>query len=288
MIIVVFLLMISVVALGLLLFWYSRQQSKPDTFIPTPKFPSIRDLHGECIDNPLSCEVDVVKTTIETEDGPHFEDEYGFKTTLHQNPEKKEEAAKISMEALTESMEHCKLRIPNDRLGRKKFDINGDVIFREPIATHMHRNELINYAEASLDGFIKDLEEDASSREDVLKKYSQFLEMYGPDPTGGVNKGGGATKCDFYVEPCALGSDLCHPDAIKKYKKYQRPPIVEMSEEDYRKELFKAGLDMGEDGVVEVTIKNQKIVTGLSQAEKDEQVAAYDRAREAAASWASR
>tara|TARA_B110001452_G_scaffold45068_2_gene34456 strand:+ start:275 stop:1141 length:867 start_codon:yes stop_codon:yes gene_type:complete len=288
MIIVVFLLMISVVALGLLLFWYSRQQSKPDTFIPTPKFPSIRDLHGECIDNPLSCEVDVVKTTIETEDGPHFEDEYGFKTTLHQNPEKKEEAAKISMEALTESMEHCKLRIPNDRLGRKKFDINGDVISREPIATHMHRNELINYAEASLDGFIKDLEEDASSREDVLKKYSQFLEMYGPDPTGGVNKGGGATKCDFYVEPCALGSDLCHPDAIKKYKKYKRPPIVEMSEEDYRKELFKAGLDMGEDGVVEVTIKNQKIVTGLSQAEKDEQVAAYDRAREAAASWASR
>ena len=288
MIIVVFLLMISVVALGLLLFWYSRQQSKPDTFIPTPKFPSIRDLHGECIDNPLSCEVDVVKTTIETEDGPHFEDEYGFKTTLHQNPEKKEEAAKISMEALTESMEHCKLRIPNDRLARKKIDINGDVISREPIATHMHRNELINYAEASLDGFIKDLEEDASSREDVLKKYSQFLEMYGPDPTGGVNKGGGATKCDFYVEPCALGSDLCHPDAIKKYKKYKRPPIVEMSEEDYRKELFKAGLDMGEDGVVEVTIKNQKIVTGLSQAEKDEQVAAYDRAREAAASWASR
>ena len=61
-----------------------------------------------------------------------------------------------------------------------------------------------------------------------------------------------------------------------------------MSEEDYRKELFKAGLDMGEDGVVEVTIKNQKIVTGLSQAEKDEQVAAYDRAREAAASWANR
>ena len=135
---------------------------------------------------------------------------------------------------------------------------------------------------------MKDLEVDASSREDVLKKYSQFLEMYGPDPTGGVNKGGGATKCDFYVEPCALGSDLCHPDAIKKYKKYKRPPIVEMSEEDYRKELFKAGLDMGEDGVVEVTIKNQKIVTGLSQAEKDEQVAAYDRAREAAASWASR
>jgi|GEM_PF-4616005 hypothetical protein len=287
MIIVVFLLMISV-GLGLLFFWYSRQQSKPDTFKPTPKFPSIRDLHGECIDNPLSCEVDVVKTTIETEDGPHFEDEYGFKTTLHQNPEKKEEAAKISMEALTESMEHCKLRIPNDRLPRKKIDINGDVISREPIATHMHRNELINYAEASLDGFIKDLEEDASSREDVLKKYTEFLEMYGPDPTGGVNKGGGATKCDFYVKPCAFGSNLCHPDAIKKYKKYKRPPVVEMSEEDYRKELFKAGLDMGEDGVVEVTVKNQKIVTGLSQAEKDEQVAAYDRAREAAASWASR
>lgn len=287
MIIVVFLLMISVVGLGLL-FWYSRQ-SKPDTFIPTtPKFPSIRDLHGECIDNPLSCEVDVVKTTIETEDVPYFEDEYGFKTTLHQNPGNKEEVAKISMEALTESMAHCKLRIPNDRLVRKTFDVNGNVISREPIPTHMHRNELINYAEASLDGFIKDLEDDASSREDVLKKYNEFLEMYGPDPTGGVNKGGGATKCDFYVEPCALGSDVCHPDAIKKYKKYKRPPIVEMTEEDYRKELSKVGLDMGEDGVVEVTIKNQKIATGLTQAEKDEQVAAYARAAEAAASWASR
>jgi hypothetical protein len=288
MIIVVFLLMISVVGLGLL-FWYSRQQSKPDTFTtPTPKFPSIRDLHGECIDNPLSCEVDVVKTTIETEDVPYFEDEYGFKTTLHQNPTKEEETAKISLEALTESMEYCKLRIPNDRLERRKFDINGAVISREPITTLMYRNGLINYAEASLDGFIKDLEDDTSSREDVLKKYNEFLEMYGPDSTGGVNKGGGATKCDFYVEPCALGSDVCHPDAIKKYKNYKRPPIVEMSEEDYRRELFKVGLDMGEDGVVEATVKNQKIATGLSQAEKDEQKAAYDRAAEAAASWASR
>ena len=35
--------------------------------------PTIADLHGDCLSNPLNCEVDEVKTTIEDADVPLYE-----------------------------------------------------------------------------------------------------------------------------------------------------------------------------------------------------------------------
>ncbi len=279
MIIVFLLLIISmVVAAGVWVHIQSQQTAKSQP-PPRPHVPSIRDLHGECVDNPLNCEVDVVKTTIETSNEPEFNiKEFGFR--INENLKGvKEKAAKISLEALTESMQNCKNRLPSERLQRKTYDAVGDILSREPATNMAHRTALIDIlAEPQLDELIAGLESKGRSRADILESYLKFLDNYGPNPTGGVSKSGGATKCDFYVKPCAEGSEVCHPDAVRKYKYYKRPPI--MTEEEIARDLKESGLTKTEDGLI-VTLKSQGIRTDLSDEEIDEWEKSYDESAEA-------
>lgn len=282
MIIVFLLLIISmVVAAGVWVHIQSQQTAKSQP-PPRPHVPSIRDLHGECVDNPLNCEVDVVKTTIETDNEPEFDVEYGFKINKDLK-DVKERAAKISLAALTESMQNCKNRLPSERLQRKMYDSVGDIIGREPGPNMAHRTALIDIlAEPELDEMITELESKGRSRVDILKRYLKFLDNYGPNPTGGVSKSGGVTKCDFYVKPCAEGSEVCHPDAVRKYKYYKRPPIMTADEID--RDLKESGLTRNEDGLI-VTLKSQGIRTDLSDEEIEEWEKSYDESAEAFKSY---
>ena len=94
-------------------------------------------------------------------------------------------------------------------------------------------------------------------------------------------------KCDYYVKGCE--SDVCHEDAIKKHKEIRddRPKIIDLPEEDYNRELQEAGLVMTEDGV-QLSVKNQEIMTGLTPEEKQQIIDRFGEAEEAAENWALR
>jgi hypothetical protein len=129
MIAAVFVLII-IMSAGMLayLYWWQQQQTKTKVVLPPKR--SIADLHGECIENPLNCKVDEVTTIEEGDDPEYYEKEYGFKTNLQkmkQGLNDDEIAAlegktrQISQDALRDSMNHCKLRLPGDRLRRKTY-----------------------------------------------------------------------------------------------------------------------------------------------------------------------
>lgn len=303
MIAAVFVLII-IMGAGMLayLYWRQQQQTTTKVVLPPPK-RSIADLHGECIENPLNCQVDEVTTIEEGDDPEYYEKEYGFKTNLQKMkrdlksdgtceddecPEIKALEAKtrkISQDALRESMNHCKLRLPGDRLKRKTYDPRGKLIGREPTTNVGVRNIHINdFAEPLLDEMI---ETDAT----VYQEYKGFLDAYGPKLGKGDYLVGGFTDCDFYVKGCAVKeSDVCHPDAIKKHKDIlkNRPPIIDIPEEEYEKELKESGLTLGPDGTIMLSVANQKIMTGLSDEEKAEMQRRYDESAAAARRIADR
>ena len=301
MIAAVFVLII-IMGAGMLAYLYWRQQQgKAPT--PLPPRRSIADLHGECIENPLNCQVDEVTTIEEGDDPEYYEKEYGFKTNLQKMkqdlksdgtceddecPEIKALEAKtrkITQDALRDSMNHCKLRLPGDRLKRKTYDPRGKLIGREPTTNVGVRNIHINdFAEPLLDEMI-------ATDTTAYQEYETFLDAYGPKLGKGDYLVGGITDCDFYVKGCAVKeSDVCHPDAIKKHKDIlkNRPPIIDIPEEEYEKELKESGLTRGPDGTIMLSVANQKIVTGLSDEEKAEMQRRYDESAAAARRIAAR
>ena len=308
MIIIVVFVMMMIVMAGLLYLYNRQMQVESEIKAPeapvVEKPPSIADLHGDCLSNPLNCEVDEVKTTIEDADVPLYENTYGFKTNLfnmrkeleEDSEERKEidqKALKISYDALSDSMQHCKLRIPGERLKRRIYDSRGKEIGTEPTYLVSYRNEVINYAEKDLDEMIEELSKlDTDQLDESIKehtnKYKSFLNVYGPKL--GVNTAGGITKCDYYVKGCAVReSDVCHEDAIREHKDIRdnRPKIIDLPEEDYNRELEEAGLVMTEDGV-QLSVKNQQIMTGLTDEEKQQIIDRFDEAEKAAENWALR
>ena len=159
MIAVFVLLLMMGVAMMAYLYWWQQRPGKAPT--PLPRRRSIADLHSECIENPLNCEIE--QTTIEeADDTEYYEKEYGFKTTLQKMkqalkddgtceddecPEIKALEAKtrkISQDAIRDSMNHCKLRLPGDRLRRSTYDARGKEIGREETPMLGLRNEYIN------------------------------------------------------------------------------------------------------------------------------------------------
>lgn len=326
--VIIVLFMMMVIMAGLLYLYYSQTRVKSEVKAPevskaptVEEPPSIADLHGDCLSNPLNCEVDEVKTTIEDADVPSYEDIYGFKTNLFnmrkelqdnwkmgkhedwkedwekvlkEGKELDQKALKISYDALSDSMQHCKLRLPGERLKRKTYDSRGKEVGVEPTYMVSYRNEVINYAEKDLNEMIEDLSKlDENQLEEKTiekhnKKYKSFLNLYGPKL--GVNNAGGITKCDYYVKGCAVReSAVCHEDAIKKHKDIRdnRPKIVDLPEEEYEKELEEIGLVMTDDGV-QLTVKNQQILTGLTDEEKQKIKDAFGEAQVAAENWAQR
>ena len=153
MVILGFLVMMIILA-GLLYLYYRQLdlQKKAKPFEPPPIIepPSIADLHGDCLSNPLQCGIDEVKTTIEDGDIPLYEDIYGFKTNLFNMKKALKEDVTcvddncpeiqdlvkrvqiISHDALIDSMDHCKERLPTDRLRRFVYNSVGDEVAREP------------------------------------------------------------------------------------------------------------------------------------------------------------
>ena len=256
MIAVFVLLLMMGVAMMAYLYWWRQQQGKAPT--PLPPRRSIADLHGECIENPLNCQVDEVTTIEEGDEPEYYEKEYGFKTNLQKMkrdlksdgtceddecPEIKALEAKtrkITQDALRDSMNHCKLRLPGDRLKRKTYDPRGKLIGREPTTNVGVRNIHINdFAEPLLDEMI-------ATDTTAYQEYETFLDAYGPKLGKGDYLVGGITDCDFYVKGCAVKeSDVCHPDAIKKHKDIlkNRPPIIDIPEEEYEKELKESGVN---------------------------------------------
>ena len=314
MIAAVFVLII-IMGAGMLayLYWRQQQQTTTKVVLPPPK-RSIADLHGECIENPLNCQVDEVTTIEEGDEPEYYEKEYGFKTNLQKMkrdlksdgtceddecPEIKALEAKtrkISQDALRESMNHCKLRLPGDRLKRKTYDPRGKLIGREPTTNVGVRNIHINdFAEPLLDEMIRTVSVQESlmiaTDATAYQEYETFLDAYGPKLGKGDYLVGGITDCDFYVKGCAVKeSDVCHPDAIKKHKDIlkNRPPIIDMPEEEYAKELKESGLTLGPDGTIMLSVANQKIMTGLSDEEKAEMQRRYDESAAAAGRIAAR
>lgn len=276
----VLLLMMGVAMMAYLYWWQQQQKVVPTTPSPPPR-PSIAELHSECVNNPLNCDVGQVTTTIEEGDEPDYDENvYGFKTNLpkmkqdlkddgtcedDECPEIKALEAKtleISQEALRDSMNHCKLRLPGDRLRRIIYDVRGKEVGREPITTLGTRNLNINIAEKWLDKMIAD-------ETTTYPKYGNFLEAYG---TGERVWDPGHTYCDFYVPGCAVKeSDVCHPDAIRKHKRIRanRPPIIEIPEKDLSQKLEESGLMVSEDGTIVLNVTNQEVVEGASEEEKE-------------------
>jgi len=280
MIAVFVLLLMMGVAMMAYLYWWRQQQGKAPT--PLPPRLSIADLHGRCIENPLNCEIE--QTTIEEADEPeYYEKEYGFKTNLQKMkqalkdegtceddecPEIKALEAKtrkISQDAIRDSMNHCKLRLPGDRLRRSTYDARGKEIGREETPMLGLRNEYINmYVEPELDKMME-------GPLPTYRRYEEFLEAYGAKRGTGAHGVGGITDCDFYVEGCAVGeSDVCHPDAIRKHKDVlkKRPPIKRIPEKDYAKALADSGLMVDDNGEVILSVTNQTIMDNASDEEK--------------------
>lgn len=327
-------LVMMIILVGLLYLYYRQMQlptaPEPPKLLSTfPKF-SIADLHAECLENPLKCEVDEIKTTV-AEDGdiPYYDDIYGFKTNIFErgievvgdrteydsfvnrtDPASNlprftcddtdesphcdtmtnihDKTLKISYEALKESMNNCKVRLPGDRFRRKNYNSSGIQTAREPTYLLTFRNIMIDgYAEPKLDEMITSLDaiklsEDGTPEmtlNDIKKhteEYKNFLNVYA---TGKAGNGQGITKCDYYVDGCTQqgNEDVCHSDAISKHEDIRdnRPPLGQNKSDDIE-EFAEAdsGIFTGGSGVT-----NQQLMFGsLTDEQKEELMAVYPEA----------
>lgn len=325
MVILGFLVMMIILA-GLLYLYYRQldlqKKAKPPEPPPIYEPPSIADLHGECLSNPLQCGIDEVKTTIEDGDIPLYEDIYGFKTNLF-NMKKAlkedgtcvddncleikdlvERAQIISHDALIDSMDHCKKRLPTDRLRRIVYNSVGDEVATEPTYMLGFRNKSIDFAEEGLrkirdayGSIVRDennIPESYTAEEERAidrffydslrernKAYKDFLSAYGPSLD--VSRAGGITKCDYFVKECADGDPICHEDAIRKHKivrKY-RPEIIDIESEDFNTRLEESGLMMTPNGI-QLSVKNQQVVEGATEEEKERARTAFAGAQKVA------
>ena len=265
MIIVLLLIILSMAALvGV---WYYSQKTEPEP--ATPEKNSIAELYDRCLANPLSCEVGDFKTTIETEATPDFID-----------PEKEEQAAKLSLADLTMSIKNCKSRIKAERLRRRVFDGAGDLIAKEPIADLMWRNLQLDDAIPKLYEIEREIEMEkeilrASEISEVdrtkrlaksgNKLYQDFLDMYGPKV--GAGTAGGVTKCGFYP---------------------RLPPPIDIPEKDIEKKLLETGLVVDKDGTVNINITDQQVLTDVTDEEIEYLRQKQEETDEAEESWASR
>ena len=324
MVILGFLVMMIILA-GLLYLYYRQLdlQKKAKPFEPPPIIepPSIADLHGDCLSNPLQCGIDEVKTTIEDGDIPLYEDIYGFKTNLFNMKKALKEdgtcvddncpeiqdlvkrAQDISYDALIDSMDHCKERLPTDRLRRIVYNSVGDEVAREPTYMLGYRNEFIDFAENDL----RDIQASTSVKEkdhmvaltaelgvplmDSFLEYGNkaykedFLNAFGPSLE--VGKAGGVTKCDYFVKECADEDPICHEDAVRKHKiirKY-RPEIVDIQSEDFNTRLEESGLTMTPNGI-KLSVTNQQVMEGATDEEKEKVKAAFTKAQKVSEWWA--
>lgn len=324
MVILGFLVMMIILA-GLLYLYYRQLdlQKKAKPFEPPPIIepPSIADLHGDCLSNPLQCGIDEVKTTIEDGDIPLYEDIYGFKTNLFNMKKALKEdgtcvddncpeiqdlvkrAQDISYDALIDSMDHCKERLPTDRLRRIVYNSVGDEVAREPTYMLGYRNEFIDFAENDL----RDIQASTSVKEkdhmvaltaelgvplmDSFLEYGNkaykedFLNAFGPSLE--VGKAGGVTKCDYFVKECADEDPICHEDAVRKHKIIQkyRPEIVDIQSEDFNTRLEESGLTMTPNGI-KLSVTNQQVMEGATDEEKEKVKAAFTKAQKVSEWWA--
>jgi len=341
MVILGFLVMMIILA-GLLYLYYRQldlqKKAKPPEPPPIYEPPSIADLHGECLSNPLQCGIDEVKTTIEDGDIPLYEDIYGFKTNLF-NMKKAlkedgtcvddncleikdlvERAQIISHDALIDSMDNCKKRLPTDRLRRIVYNSVGDEVATEPTYMLGFRNKSIDFAEEGLrkirdayGSIVRDennIPESYTAEEERAimvswventphdydrffydslrgrnKAYKDFLNAFGPSPD--VSRAGGITKCDYFVKECADEDPICHEDAIRKHKiirKY-RPEIVDIQSEDFNARLEESGLIMTPNGI-QLSVTNQQVMEGATDEQKERVRAAFAEAQKVSQWWA--
>jgi hypothetical protein len=323
MVILGFLVMMIILA-GLLYLYYRQLdlQKKAKPFEPPPIIepPSIADLHGDCLSNPLQCGIDEVKTTIEDGDIPLYEDIYGFKTNLFDMKKALKEdgtcvddncpeiqdlvkrAQDISHDALIDSIDHCKERLPTDRLRRIVYNSVGDEVAREPTYMLSSRNYFIDYAENELRDIQTHTSVEEKDRWDALtaewgwgsdkflesmnKVYKEyFLNAFGPSLE--VGKAGGVTKCDYFVKECADEDPICHEDAVRKHKivrKY-RPEIVDIQSEDFNTRLKESGLVVTPNGI-QISVTNQQVMEGATEEEKEKVKAAFAEAQKVSEWWA--
>ena len=315
-------LVMMIILVGLLYLYYRQLdlQKKAKPFEPPPIIepPSIADLYGDCLSNPLQCGIDEVKTTIEDGDIPLYEDIYGFKTNLFNMKKALKEDGTcvddncpeiqdlvkrvqiISHDALIDSMDHCKERLPTDRLRRFVYNSVGDEVAREPTYMLSNRNYFIDYAENEL----RDLQRVTSVEEkDKMvalgipfpidkflesgnKAYKEyFLNAFGPSLE--VGKAGGVTKCDYFVKECADEDPICHEDAVRKHKIIQkyRPEIVDIQSEDFNTRLEESGLTMTPNGI-QLSVTNQQVMEGATDEEKEKVKAAFADAQKVSQWWA--
>ena len=316
--------MVMMIILAGLLYLYYRQldlqkKAKPPEPPPIYEPPSIADLHAECLSNPLQCGIDEVNTTIEGGDIPLYEDIYGFKTNLFNMKKALKEdgtcvddncpeiqdlvkrAQDISHDALIDSIDNCKERLPTDRLRRFVYNSVGDEVAREPTYMLSHRNYFIDYAEKDL----LDMQASTSVEEMVAitaelgwpfqmdkfleygnKAYKEyFLNAFGPSLE--VGKAGGVTKCDYFVKECADEDPICHEDAVRKHKIIQkyRPEIVDIQSEDFNTRLEESGLTMTPNGI-QLSVTNQQVMEGATDEEKEKVKAAFADAQKVSQWWA--
>jgi len=305
-------LVMMIILVGLLYLYYQQKQlptaPEPPKLLSTfPKF-SIADLHAECLENPLKCEVDVIKTTVaEDGDTPYYDEIYGFKTNMGDDSfvnrtcddtdcdtmtNLHDKTLKISYEALKESMNNCKLRLPGDRFRRKNYNSSGIQTGREPTYLLTFRNIMIDgYAEPKLDEMIAGLDAIKASEDgipemtlDDIKKhteeYKNFLNVYA---TGKTGNGQGITKCDYYVDGCTRrgNEDVCHSDAISKHEDIRdnRPPLGQNKSDDIE-EFAEADSGIYTTGSgLAYEVNNQQLVFGsLTDEEKEALMGAYPEA----------
>ena len=319
--------MVMMIILAGLLYLYYRQldlqkKVKPPEPPPIYEPPSIADLHAECLSNPLQCGIDEVNTTIEGGDIPLYEDIYGFKTNLFNMKKALKEdgtcvddncpeiqdlvkrAQDISHDALIDSIDNCKERLPTDRLRRIVYNSVGDEVAREPTYMLSHRNYFIDYAEKDL----LDMQASTSVEEkdrmvaitaelgwpfqmDKFLEYGNkaykeyFLNAFGPSLE--VGKAGGVTKCDYFVKECADEDPICHEDAVRKHKIIQkyRPEIVDIQSEDFNTRLEESGLTMTPNGI-QLSVTNQQVMEGATDEEKEKVKAAFADAQKVSQWWA--
>lgn len=315
--------MVMMIILAGLLYLYYRQldlqkKAKPPEPPPIYEPPSIADLHAECLSNPLQCGIDEVNTTIEGGDIPLYEDIYGFKTNLFNMKKALKEdgtcvddncpeiqdlvkrAQDISHDALIDSIDNCKERLPTDRLRRIVYNSVGDEVAREPTYMLGYRNNFIDYAEKDL----LDMQASTSVEEkdrmvagfgffqmDSFLEYGNkaykedFLNAFGPSLE--VGKAGGVTKCDYFVKECADEDPICHEDAVRKHKIIQkyRPEIVDIQSEDFNTRLEESGLTMTPNGI-QLSVTNQQVMEGATDEEKEKVKAAFADAQKVSQWWA--
>ncbi len=329
--------MVMMIILAGLLYLYYRQldlqrKAKPPEPPPIYEPPSIADLHAECLSNPLQCGIDEVNTTIEGGDIPLYEDIYGFKTNLFNMKKALKEdgtcvddncpeiqdlvkrVQDISHEALLDSMDNCKKRLPTDRLRRIVYNSVGDEVAREPTYMLGYRNNFIDYAEEELrkirdayGSIVRDennIAESYTAEEERAimvslfgnsydqffgernKAYKEdFLSAFGPSLD--VLKAGGVTKCDYFVKECADEDPICHEDAVRKHKITQkyRPEIVDIQSEDFNTRLEESGLTMTPTGI-QLSVTNQQVMEGATDEEKERARKAFAEAQKVSQWWA--